>query len=406
MTAGSLQIKNGKYYAVLSYKNKEGKRVQKWIGLGIELVDGKKKECDFRAKEALHALQRSFVPPEEEGNMAPSVMYSDMPFCDFLILWLRFKKRKIEITTYSGYEMSLTKNIIPYFEKLNLKLSEFNAFHLESYCEYRLDSVSAKTVIAEFNIIHGALKYAFTHDLIPGNPADKVEKPKYVMHEADCYDEEELQEFLEKTKDCKYSLVYQITASYGLRRGEVLGLRWKSIDFKNNRFVIDNTLIETRIGGKKQIIGRDHAKTEKSIRAFALTPDVREALLELKAQQERDREMCGNSYNTDFLGYVFVDSMGNIFHPDTVSRSFGEILEKYGLRKITFHGLRHSNASILNAAGVPLLELSKWLGHSNTAITEKYYIHLYNFEEKKRLTDRVANLLTLPKKEKKDNWEE
>ncbi len=202
-------------------------------------------------------------------------------------------------------------------------------------------SVSPGTVIHYHANIHKALKYAVKMDLIPFNPADKVERPKKQRYIADYYRQEELERLLEAPKDHPYSLLIQMTAFYGLRRSEVLGLKWDAIDFERDTITIKHIVTNAKIDGKCEILCADRAKTKSSLRSLPLVSNIREKLLALREQQKENRRVCGNCYSKKYDGYVFVDAMGNIFNPRSVTANFSKLLEQNGLRHIRFHDLRH-----------------------------------------------------------------
>ena len=152
---------------------------------------------------------------------------------------------------------------------------------------------------------------------------------------------EELEQLFEATKDHPYSLLIQITAFYGLRRSEALGLRWDAIDFERNTITIRHIVTNAKIDGKYEIVREDRAKTKSSLRSLPLVDNIREKLLALKEQQKENKRICGNCYNREYDGYVFVDVMGNIFNPRNLSSNFSKLLELKGLRHIRFHDLRH-----------------------------------------------------------------
>ena len=334
MIAGHLQIKNDYYYMVLSYLDANGKRKQPWFPTGLPIKNNKK-----RAEKMLLELRQTYVPPavsKENGELS-----ADMLFADYMELWLEVVRNSIEITTFSSYTQMVKGKIVPYFRKTGVKLGELQAGHIQSFYLYELKTVSASTVIHEHANIHKALKYAVKMDLIPYNPADKVERPKKQKYIADYYRLEELEQLFEATKDHPYSLLIQITAFYGLRRSEALGLRWDAIDFERNTITIRHIVTNAKIDGKCEIVCADRAKTKSSLRSLPLVANIREKLLALKEQQKENKRICGNCYNREYDGYVFVDVMGNIFNPRNLSSNFSKLLEMKGLRHIRFHDLRH-----------------------------------------------------------------
>ena len=334
MIAGHLQIKNDNYYMVLNYTDANGKRRQPWIPTGLPAKGNKR-----RAEKLLLDTRQSFVPPvvsKENEDIS-----SDMLFADYMELWLEIIRSSVEKTTFSSYTQMVKGKIAPYFRNTGLTLDGIQAKHIQSFYLHELKTVSPGTVIHYHANIHKALKYAVKMDLIPFNPADKVERPKKQRYIADYYRQEELERLLEASKDHPYSLLIQMTAFYGLRRSEALGLRWDAIDFERDTITIKHIVTNAKIDGKCEIVCADRAKTKSSLRSLPLVSNIREKLLALREQQKENRRVCGNCYSKKYDGYVFVDAMGNIFNPRSVTANFSKLLEQNGLRHIRFHDLRH-----------------------------------------------------------------
>ena len=201
----------------------------------------------------------------------------------------------------------------------------------------------------------------------------------------------------------KLELIIQLAAFYGLRRAEVMGLRWEAIDFEAKTLTIRHIVTSTRIDGKKILVEADRAKTKSSLRTLPLVDPIAERLKAVKEQQEYNQKICGNCYNQEYLGYVFVDAMGNLIQPDSVTTGFPQLLKENGLRRIRFHDLRHSCASLLLKEGVPMKQIQEWLGHSDISTTANIYAHLDS--QSKNLSARtMANTLTLPKAQPIKKW--
>ena len=334
MIAGHLQIKNDNYYMELNYTDANGKRRQPWIPTGLPAKGNKR-----RAEKLLLDTRKSFVPPvvsKENEDIS-----SDMLFADYMELWLEIIRSSVEKTTFSSYTQMVKGKIAPYFRNTGLTLDGIQAKHIQSFYLHELKTVSPGTVIHYHANIHKALKYAVKMDLIPFNPADKVERPKKQRYIADYYRQEELERLLEASKDHPYSLLIQMTAFYGLRRSEALGLKWDAIDFERDTITIKHIVTNAKIDGKSEIVCADRAKTKSSLRSLPLVSNIREKLLALREQQKENRRVCGNCYSKKYDGYVFVDAMGNIFNPRSVTANFSKLLEQNGLRHIRFHDLRH-----------------------------------------------------------------
>ena len=131
-----------------------------------------------------------------------------------------------------------------------------------------------------------------------------------------------------------------------------------------------------RIDGKKVMVAADRTKNKSSMRTLPLVPFFKERLLYLQDQQNKQRKLCGGSYCRDFRGYICVDEMGVLIKPDYISAAFPKLLDRHGLRRIRFHDLRHSCASLLLAHGAQMKDIQEWLGHSDYSTTANIYSHL------------------------------
>ena len=380
MIAGHLQIKNDNYYMVLNYTDANGKRRQPWIPTGLPAKGNKR-----RAEKLLLDTRKSFVPPvvsKENEDIS-----SDMLFADYMELWLEIIRSSVEKTTFSSYTQMVKGKIAPYFRNTGLTLDGIQAKHIQSFYLHELKIVSPGTVIHYHANIHKALKYAVKMDLIPFNPADKVERPKKQRYIADYYRQEELERLLETSKDHPYSLLIQMTAFYGLRRSEALGLKWDAIDFEQGTISVKRTVTSTIIDGKYQEFEQQSAKTKSSLRTLPLIGSFREYFMQVKEAQELNKQVCGNCYNYEYDGFVFVDELGERMRVEYLTNAFPKFLESHGLRRMRFHDLRHSCASLLLANGVPLKHIQEWLGHSDFTTTANIYAHL---EYKSKITSAQA----------------
>ena len=216
----------------------------------------------------------------------------------------------------------------------------------------------------------------------------KAKSPKY---EAKYYDLKQLKTLFEYLKGDKYELMYKMTAFYGLRRSELCGMKWESIDFDKNTLTLNSSVIQTSVNGKSLLIKKNIMKNAASKRTMPLIPEIKEALLKLKEQQERNKAYFKNGYNQEFLEYVWVDDIGKLVNPNTVTHHFKTFLEQNGLPHIRFHELRHSCASLLIACGVSLKEIQEWLGHSAISTTADIYSHL-NYSSKLNVASTLTNV--------------
>ena len=383
MVTGHLREKNGYYHIVLNYVDGHGKRRTPSKSTGLP-VKGNKKRAEKMLMDARAAQEAELEAKATEQN-AESTSASLIPFTEFLLDWLEMTKKNVEETTYGAYAMGIKNKIIPYFEEHHpgLALCEVTPKHIQDYYTYELTvrGVSANTVIHRHANIRKALQYAFKLGLIDSNPADRIERPKKEKFVGSVYEEDELNRLFEIVKGDPIELGVILGAFYGLRRSEAVGLKWDAIDFKKKTITIRHTVTQATIDGKSKIIQKDRTKTKSSYRSLPLVPLFEELLHRLKAQQELNQKLCGRSYCKKYTGYIYVNEIGELVKPGYITQHFPLVLQKNGLRKIRFHDLRHSCASLLYANGVSLKEIQEWLGHSDISTTSNIYTHL-NFTSK------------------------
>lgn len=204
----------------------------------------------------------------------------------------------------------------------------------------------------------------------------KVDRPKAAPFVGGFYDSAEVQKLFEAAKGSKLEIPIFLGAFYGLRRSEAIGLKWDAIDFQNDTITIRHTVVSCYIDGKQVQKAQDITKTKSSMRTLPLIPAFKELLQYKKQQQNEFQRMCGKSYNKDYLGYICVDEMGRLLSPHYLTEAFAKLLKKHGLRKIRYHDLRHSCASLLLTNGVPMKQIQEWLGHSDFSTTANVYARL------------------------------
>ena len=383
MVAGHLQEKNGIYYVVLTYKTYDGKRKTKWQSTGLPTKGNKR-----RAEAMMRELQDDFEPPVDP-NGPPS---KAMLFADYLVQWLEIAKSTVKLTTYSSYKGLSESQIIPYFRSLGVTLGDLKAVHIQSFYQKQLERVKPNTVIHYHAIIHRALKYAVKTDLIDVNPADKVDRPKKNEFTGNFCSREEMNALFDAVRGNKIEVPVMLAAFYGLRRSEVVGLKWDAVDFEQNTLEIRHTVATVRLDGKKVIVESDTTKTKASKRTLPLVPVFRERLLALQEEQKENRKLCGRSYNKKYDGYICVDPMGNLLLPNALSDSFQLVLRDYNLRRIRFHDLRHTFATRALERGMDYKTLSAILGHYSVAFTMDTYVHSMD-EHKRREMDKIDDML-------------
>ena len=160
--------------------------------------------------------------------------------------------------------------IIPYFRSLGVTLGDLKAVHIQSFYQKQLERVKPNTVIHYHAIIHRALKYAVKTDLIDVNPADKVDRPKKNEFTGNFYSREEMNALFDAVRGNKIEIPVMLAAFYGLRRSEVIGLKWSAFDFNHNCFSIRHTVTTCNVKGERVTIKKDKAKNKSSLRTYPL----------------------------------------------------------------------------------------------------------------------------------------
>ena len=331
MVSGTLALKNGYYYAVLSYQDAAGKRHQKWVSTGLPQKGNKR-----RAEQELIRIRSEFEIPRVAGELS-----SNMLFADYLDQWLEIVRARIKPATFGSYQGMVKSTIGPYFRKKELTLKELEARHIQQFYTEKLKTVTPNSVIHYHAVIYQALKYAMKTDMVPQNVAMKVDRPRKNSFQPTFLDAEQMQKLFEVVKGTRLELPVLVAAFYGLRRGEVLGLKWDAIDFNRGTLTIKRTVTEATIDGTMKIIEQDSAKTKSSLRTLPLVGSFRDYFQKVKEAQELNKKVCGNCYNYEYDGYVFVNELGERMRPNYLTEYFPKYIAKHGMPKMRFHDLRH-----------------------------------------------------------------
>ena len=363
---GSLTVKNGKYYAVLNvYEN--GKRKKKWICSGLP-EKGNKRKAEAFLREKLAEYERM------EG-----IVQTDTSFSDYVRVWLDHIARTVDEVTLQGYKSLADTHILPYFDDAGTKLTKLDHKTIQRYMDMKFTSgrrdgkggLSPRSLRLHKNIIAQTLDLAVRNKLIQSNPCQFVALPQCERFESQFYTEGQLKALFSALKDDPILPMVRITAWYGLRRSELLGLQWDSLDLEAGTMTIRHTVSKVT-----EVVAKDKTKNASSRRTFPLTPEAVEIFTKAKEQEERNRAAFGREYQEN--PYVFKWPDGHPYSPDYISHHFAKVLKRHGLPHIRFHELRHSCASMLINMGFTLKDVQEWLGHSDIKMTANIYSHLDN----------------------------
>ena len=371
---GHIEDKRGIYQLILNWKI-NGKRQRKGVSTGLS-VKGNKKRAESMLKSTCKEQEQLLMEQTVITISPTGVVKTDILFADHLITWLKTVKTELKPTTYGNYESAINRIIGPYFRERKISLSQLTPEHIQDFYSYKLETVKAATIHKYHNNISRALQYAVDEDLIEKSPLEKVKKPRIERFSAKFLRQSEAIALFNTVRGHKLELGVLLAAYYGLRRGEIVGLRWESIDFENNTITIEHTVTVAQVEGKKTVIESNTAKTLTSLRTLPLVPQFRTILIKLKEEKERNAKRFGKAYNHKQGQYIYTDLFGYRIRPDYLTAEFPRYMVKNGFRRLRFHDLRHSCASLLLANGVPLKQIQEWLGHSSFKITADAYAHL------------------------------
>lgn len=392
---GKLYEKKGKYYVVLNIKSPDGNWKKKWISTGLDADKNNQRKAESFLQKTLYEYGKA-GDVELTRNNSSDTFDKTSAFSDYVLRWLDTAQSNLHLqhNTFEFYESLCKNHIYPYFVKNNYTLYEITTDILQEFIEYEmkhgnkqnsdsnLSPVTLKRLKTTLNLI---LNEAVKENRILINPCEFVKIPKLTKKFPAYYNENQLMELFRCIKDEElYPLIY-VTVIYGLRRSEVLGLKWDSIDLINKTVTIKHTVVRF-----SEIIEKDTVKTDSSMRIYPLTQEFENLFLKQKETEKANWKTYGTKYCKN--DYVFKHEDGRPYTPDYISRKFNKIVKKYNLPQIRFHDLRHSCASLLVSKGFKLKDIQEWLGHSDIKTTADFYAHL---DQDRKIA--IANSITVQK---------
>lgn len=374
---GSLQVKNGKFYMIINDRE-NGKRKQKWIATGLD-VRGNKRRAEQLLRETLLEYERTPKRPK-----------CDLLFSDYIRSRLKVAERRVDSVTFQGYQLMANAQVIPFFENTAVRLVDVDRECLQRFFDEKASSgrkdgkggLSPSSLRQYKNILMQTLNEAVKSGLIQTNPCQFVELPKKQQYQSNYYNAEQLRALFEAIEDDPLYPVVKITALYGLRRSEVLGLKWDSVDFSTGRLTIKRTVSKVTTA-----VCKDKTKNSSSHRSFPLSHEAKEILLKVKADEDIHRQLCGSEYEEN--DFIFKWPNGKPFSPDYISSHFSLLLKNNHLPHIRFHELRHSCASLLLNSGCTLKDVQEYMGHADIQMTANIYGHL-DMQRKQLLTEKMT----------------
>ncbi len=338
-----------------------GKRKQQWIS-----VKGTKKDAEKKLAELLHQLDTgAFMKPGKTTLK------------DFLERWLDdYARPNLAPRTVEGYESIVRQHLIP---KLgHIPLTQLRPEHIQKYYSECLASgrcsdhggLNPLTVRHHHMVLHRSLNIAMKWGLINRNPADAIDPPHFQRAEIQIMGEDDIQRFLEAAKSTPYFALFYLALFTGMRRSELLALRWSDVDLLLGQISVSRSLHRLH---NKTIVFRA-PKSAKGRRTVALSPSAIFVLREHRKVQEMLTRISGTGFSES--GLVFSSPTGESLLPDTVSQAWRKLASRLGLGGVRLHDARHSHASLLLKQGVHPKVVQERLGHATIQTTLDIYSHV------------------------------
>lgn len=293
---------------------------------------------------------------------------------EWMWIWLNeYKRNNVKKKTYESYSELIRLHIEPFFSDIRLK--KLGVADVQSFINTKTEEgLSARTVRYMNTILHGALKQAVRNGMISQNVAEGTVLPEREQKEPKLLSPREQERFVECIKKDGNGFALLFCLATGLRRGELLALKWENYDFENGCVTIKESLCRLRGDDGRTHLTFTSPKTPSSKRTIPILPEMAQLLEEHKRCQDKQRRAAGADWRENDL--VFCTKLGTPIDPANLYRALGGICERAGIGKISVHALRHAFATRALENGIPLKVVSDMLGHSSIAITADVYSHV------------------------------
>lgn len=362
---GQIRKRSKNSWSIIFYLGRDsntGKKKSQWV-----TVKGTKKDAERKLTELLHQHDTGgFVKPGK------------LTMADYLRLWLNdYATANVRPRTLQRYQGIIERHLIPSFGSVlltKLQPSHIQSCYAKSLTDGRLDGKSggltAKSIVQHHRILKQALSHAVKWGFLSRNVAQAVDPPRPVNREMHTLDNEDVLVFLEQAKETDYYTLFYLAIYTGLRRSEMLGLRWKDLNLHMSTLSVVQAMHRLK-GGEIQFL---EPKTAKGRRSVALSPSTTIMLRQYHEQQQAIRIIMGTTLSAYDL--VFSQPDGSPLKPDTITNTFLRIARKAGLLNVRLHDLRHTHATLMLQQGVHPKIVQERLGHATIAITLDTYSHV------------------------------
>ena len=373
--AGSIEKRGDSYrlVCVVGY-NLQGRPIKK-----SKTVHCSKKEAKIELAKFFADVQKGMYV---EGK--------SLKFTDFVEIWKRdYGSKELAPSTYKRYCRMLETRILPYFGHFyinKIKPTDIMQFYdllsrdtqlvrkKSNNGKKTLKPLSGKTILEHHRLLRAMLHKAIYWQLLVSNPAERVQAPKAMKPKRRYYDDEQCKILLENLTELgeeqiKYKVAIILTIFTGVRLGELMGLEWQDVDFKTGIVSINRS---SQYLADKGVFTKT-PKTESSIREVAIPDFVVSLLEEYKLWYDEQKSFYGELWTNS--NRLFVQADGKPMHPSTISKWFVKYVAQIGLPVINFHGLRHTNATLLISQNIDVAVVAARLGHAQITTTFNFYVH-------------------------------
>jgi len=360
-------------------KRKDG-RYQASFYVADEYGIKKRKSVYGRTEEeAREKMENILEGIEEEKEVWENP--SRMKYKQWIERWMADYKYYLKPSTRENYQYMIDGHILSTIGEKPIK--RIKTQDIQRLISNKAKVLSPRTVKLIYTIINDSLKQAKYAKVINDNPAENVKLPKQEQKEIKYLNQDDIKKLLEEAKKSKHYTAILFALFTGIRRGELLALEWKHIDFKNNTITIEQALTKTQANG----LVIDSPKTKNSKRTITVNEGLMKELKKHSWKQKEYKDKLGDAYYKKH-DLVFCKEDGTPLCPVAFSRTFKRLTERAGIEDFSFHGLRHTAATMLLEKGIDLKTVSATLGHADINITGNIYTHVTS-----KMQEKVAVVL-------------
>lgn len=373
------------WYCTYAYRDPSGKRIQKQVSLRVPITDSPKKAYTAMVAYITDLYERTGTTVDVDSDV-----------CDIVDAWLKSIKPSVRTNTYERYSISADK-IKQYYSKHKVRIIDLTRANCKDFCNFLLtkgksnqktgapEPMAPSTTKDIKNCLSAACDYAIDAGIIKVNPCFGItirinrNQDKSIKY----MDYKTAQRFIMSIPDDNEIKDMIIAAiNFGLRRSEVLGLRWEDVDLDNHTLHIRHTVTVTTTIHKE-----DKTKSTASNRIIPLSDVEVQFFIKIHDKKQRFKDYMGSQYHDS--NYIFLLDDGRQIRPDALYKRTKRLLVRFGEPTLTYHSLRHTYASILYERGVDLITAQRLLGHSDPTITLSIYTH----GDRQQLTSHPIGLI-------------